>query len=81
MGVSTYLDSKHEGHCYGSKVGSGKGQSRRGEEVIDVIHRSHNGSKRCQEECRSNCPSKWGVSAAQLLVQGVLAPAGIDACR
>lgn len=49
--------------------------------MIDVIHRSHNGSKRCQEECRSNCPSMWGVSAAQLLVQGVLAPARIDACR
>jgi hypothetical protein len=64
-GVSTYLDSKHECHCYGSKVGSGKRQSRRGEKVIDVIHRSHNGSKRCQEECRSNRPSKWGVSAAQ----------------
>lgn len=24
VGVLTYLDSKHEGHCYGSKVGGGK---------------------------------------------------------
>lgn len=51
-----YLEGKDEREDNGTEVGSGERQPWRREEMIDVVHRTHDRSERGQEEKRPDGP-------------------------
>lgn len=48
--MSTYLDSEDEGKNNRPEISCCERQPRSRKEMIDVVHRTHDSSKGCQEE-------------------------------